>query len=136
MKTLFLLLAVLGISPAFALDFSWDHGRDRGGRADYCTASDRGWEEHWSGHSSCGECLRKHGKCVERCYEKEYRVTVTGLVRDRWNNTEREEEFSAYGHSEWDAEDRALRDCRYRDAYDCRVKSRDTENREVSSRSC
>lgn len=121
-------------------DRDWRGGRDgRGGhheRADFCTYQDKGWEEHWSGHDSCQECTRKHGKCVETCYTKEYKVVVTGLVRDRWSNSEREEEFVGYGQSEWRAESDAYQACQYRNAYNCQVKRRDTDNREISRSMC
>lgn len=106
------------------------------GRADYCTAQDKGWEEHWGGHSSCSECLRKHGKCVETCYSKEYKVVVTGIVRDGWSNTDREEEFFGVGDSEWQAESEALRNCSWRNAYNCRTKSSESRDNLVSSNRC
>lgn len=106
------------------------------GRADYCTYQDKGWEEHWRGHDSCQDCLRKHGKCVETCYSKSYKVKVTGSVRDYWNNSEREEEFLGYGESEWRAESEAIQACQYRNASNCQVANRDTESREISRSTC
>ena len=97
-----------------------------------CSASDTGWEEHWSGHSSCGDCLQDHGKCVEKCYEAREVCDVQGT-----DYAGRTITFSARGPDRWSAESEARRQCEWsRDMRSCVVTSCRSDNLLVSSRSC
>lgn len=96
----------------------------------YCEANDRGWEEHGS-HSSCGECLARHDRCTETCYEKSYSCTAKGTNRDGSS-----ESFEAYSDfSENDARNQALNRCSSR-ASGCSVSSCNDNSRITSSRGC
>jgi hypothetical protein len=96
-----------------------------------CTASDRGWEEHWGGHHSCGECLSKHGECVETCTAETQVCQAKGLD---WNG----QLVTVTGESSdrWDAERRAWDSCQYRGLRDCRVESCESRDEQISRRSC
>lgn len=97
-----------------------------------CSAQDRGWEEHFGGHGSCGSCLQKHGECVETCTEQREMCEVEGL--DYYGRTRR---YMAMGPDRWSAESEARRQCEWdRDNRSCRTISCRAENRTVSSRSC
>lgn len=124
--------------------FGRDHGRggmdrggmDRGGmdRGGYgnlsCRATDNGWEEHWGGHSDCRSCVAVHGNCTERCSREEYVCEAQG---QRFG---RQETYRATDSSRFQAEDRALRDCRMSRAERCTIKSCNTRSEVVSTRSC
>jgi hypothetical protein len=96
-----------------------------------CNYSDKGWEEHFSGHSSCGDCLADHGECVERCYEEYYTCTARGT--DYYG---RVEVVRGMSDREWQAEDEALNECSYRRLSNCRIQNCDRDNELVSSRNC
>lgn len=95
-----------------------------------CSASDTGWEEHWSGHSTCSDCLRKHGKCRETCRTTVYSCEAQGIDYRGYA-------MNVFGrdYSRWDAERQALRSCQryYRN---CRVVQCTTSSETVSTRSC
>jgi len=129
------------ISEGLAIedDFS-SFDSDRRGRLE-CTASDRGWEEHWGGHRDCRECLRKHGKCVEKCYINEFVATAEG-----YNHGYRYTEMAS-GDSRWEAERRAIRRCEMRgdrgrrgrhgrDNNRCRVINVESRKNLYSNRNC
>lgn len=95
-----------------------------------CSARDKGWEEHWGGHDSCGSCQSKHGDCVETC-SLEYstcdavgvdylgnQITVKGAGDDRYN-----------------AAQVAVNLCQ-RNFANCRVVNCNSEAEQVSSRYC
>lgn len=111
-----------------------DRGWERGNVT--CSATDNGWEEHFGGHSDCRSCLAKHGSCTERCTIAQYRCQAEGRVRDHRTGRTRVETFFGQGSSRWDAEDEALRDCRWSRAESCQIKTCLTDQREVSRRSC
>lgn len=97
-----------------------------------CSASDSKWEEHWSGHSSCGDCLQDHGKCVEKCYEAREICEVQGTDYDGRTMT-----FSARGPDRYTAESEARRQCEWSYGMrSCIVTSCRSDNLLVSSRSC
>lgn len=97
-----------------------------------CSASDTGWEEHWSGHSSCGSCLQEHGSCTEKCYEEREICDVQGTDYSGRTMT-----FSARGPDRWSAESEARRQCEWsRDMRSCVVTSCRSDNLLISSRSC
>lgn len=122
----------------------WD--RDRGNRDDWsrrpirrpgygrniqCTATDTGWEEHWGGHSSCRECLKEHGNCVERCSEVYHSCEVTGRDRSGYTRT-----FYGIGSAEWEARDEATDRC-YRSGFDsCSRALCRKESEQISSQRC
>ena len=109
-----------------------DWGYDRRGRYEnvVCSAEDKGWEEHWGGHSSCDVCLSKHGECVESCHEQSYRCTAEGS--DQTGSTQT---FQAQDITRWRAEDEALYRCQ-RYLYNCRITSCQEEQQLVSRRDC
>ncbi|MCB0390212.1 MAG: hypothetical protein KDD58_02920 [Bdellovibrionales bacterium] len=117
-----------------------DHDRDydmrRGdGRRDrgrvQCEASDNGWEEHWGGHGSCRECLRKHGDCIETCYSTFVQCKAEGRSRYGYRD-----EFKAEGQRRYLVEDRAIERCRRAGYQECRSKGCTTEKEIESRRSC
>ncbi len=95
--------------------------RWRGRQEITCSASDRGWEEHWGGHRSrgfdlgrleqtaCADCRKKHGKCTIHCVTEEFRCTA----RFRPEQSDSfENEISGDSLSRrFDAEDSALDRC-------------------------
>lgn len=88
-----------------------------------CSAQDRGWEEHFGGHRSCGECMDRHGSCVETCEYSEWTCVVEG---QRWG---RRAEFEGYGYSDREAEREAYRNCEDRGARFCHRVSCHSQNR-------
>lgn len=99
-----------------------------------CTIRDTGWEEHWRGHSSCAACVAKHGHCVEICSETEYECRILG--QDPRDPTGYQRPFYGRGDSQWDAEDRAMWECRRYGYLDCKRDTCDSRSREVSRRYC
>lgn len=95
-----------------------------------CSARDNGWEEHWGGHSSCRECLAKHGNCIETCQERFYTCEAEGTDYRGYRVT-----IEARGGSRYSTEREAVNRCQYR--YDnCRIKQCRETNETVSRRSC
>lgn len=91
-------------------------GNPGSGGAVTCKAQDRGHEEHWGGHYSCGECLQKHGECVETCSSVMIECRVDGYDR-----TGRLVSFLGRGYDQWSAQDDAIRACQYNYATNCYV---------------
>lgn len=80
-----------------------------------CKSYDDGWEEHgW--HSSCGECLSRHGGCYERCYKISYRCTAKGTSSDGSQQT-----FQAIGRDRSYTADEALSRCQSSGANNCTI---------------
>ena len=97
-----------------------------------CEASDRGWEEHWNGHNSCGSCLQHHGDCVERCSEQ---VNICESEGISYNGSVRR--FQAAGPDRWMTESEAIRNCEWnRDMRACRIIKCSVQSRTISTRSC
>lgn len=59
---------------------SWPGGGHGGGYppGTTCSYHDTGWEEHWGGHNSCGECLATHNDCNWSCSTDRYVCTAKG----------------------------------------------------------
>ena len=95
-----------------------------------CTSEDTGYEEHWGGHYSCGECLSQHGNCIETCKSQMTECQVQGT--DRYG---RVINFLGRGDARWRAEDDAMRNCYY-NATNCRVTTCQDRQDVVSRRSC
>ncbi|MCB0356946.1 MAG: hypothetical protein KDD40_08060, partial [Bdellovibrionales bacterium] len=121
-------------------DSDHDRGRGRHDRDDYrrrerrhleCVANDEGWEEHWGGHGSCRECLRKHGDCIETCYSTFVQCKAEGRSRYGYRD-----EFKAEGQRRYLVEDRAIERCRRAGYQECRSKGCTTEKEIESRRSC
>lgn len=97
-----------------------------------CSASDRGWEEHWSGHSSCGSCLQAHGECVETCVEQRETCEVRGVDYQGRSRT-----YMASAPDRYSAEYEARRQCEWdRNNSSCSMVTCRSDNKTVSSRSC
>lgn len=97
-----------------------------------CSASDRGWEEHWGGHSSCGSCLQEHGDCTETCKESTQVCEVQG--RDAYGTMVT---FTGVGGDRWSAEAEARRSCEWnRNMRSCVTVSCRSQDRTVSTRRC
>jgi len=96
-----------------------------------CSYQDKGWEEHWRGHGSCGECLAEHGKCVEVC-SMEYEVCDITLEDFEGRQTMNRIRV----RDRWEAENEARNMCFYNRLRSCVVTSCSTEREVVSSRSC
>lgn len=97
-----------------------------------CSASDKGWEEHWGGHSSCGSCLQHHGNCIETCKEISEMCEVEGT--DYYG---RPAIFRAVGVDRYAAESEARRKCEWnRDMRYCRTISCSSQDRVISTRRC
>lgn len=135
--TTFALITLFSLNTFAAGFFDWvrpgrpspyDPGRGRPQVT--CTASDNGWEEHWGSHRSCGECLAKHGDCIETC-SIDYNVCQAEGVDYRGYKMTME----GRGDSRYRAEDEAMSLCQRR--YDnCRIVSCKTSSETVSRRSC
>lgn len=108
----------------------WGNPGHGGGRVT-CTASDNGWEEHWGGHGSCGECVSKHGSCTERCSQESFACRAEGT---NYNGTS--ESFESYGSDEYFARNEALDRCYRMGARNCRSVGCTTSSQVVSTRSC
>lgn len=133
-KTFLLSTAFLWASSfahADGFSFGWGYS-DRGQVT--CKASDAGWEEHWGGHDSCGECLSRHGKCEETCSQQFYSCVVEGKTGR--GHVERTIEFQATGSTRWDAEDRARDRCWRSHATGCRLVTCDSESEVISRKGC
>ena len=100
-------------------------------RADItCKASDRGWEEHWRGHSSCDECLQKHGECVETCSLGYTTCEATGRDYAGVSIT-----LKAAGSDRYEAERAALNFCQ-KSFNNCTISSCSSSSETVSRRDC
>lgn len=95
-----------------------------------CVAVDRGFEEHWGGHSSCSSCLRKHDKCVKKCYEVYYISRAEGI--DEYGN---KVEHVEAGFSRYKAENLALQGCQAK-ANHCKVTDTQRRKELASTRRC
>lgn len=103
-----------------------------GGNRVTCSASDRGWEEHFGGHSDCNSCLRKHGQCVETCSTQSYRSIAEGLDYRGYRMT-----VEARGDSQYQTEREAFERCARMYRYsNCHIVSTSPETEIVSRRSC
>lgn len=96
-----------------------------------CRAGDRGFEEHWGGHASCGECLQKHGECIETCSTTNTECRVEGRDRNGVVLT-----FVGRGRDRWAAESDGIRACQYNYATNCYVVSCNDRQEILSRRSC
>ncbi len=79
-----------------------------------CSASDDGWEEHWGGHSTCGECLSKHGGCAEKCSEVSYSCKAKGTAPNGESISK-----EAIGIDRYQTADEALQRCQASGASNC-----------------
>ncbi len=112
-----------------------DWGRRPGRGVITCSAADRGWEEHWTGHADCRECLRKHGECIESCEQTFNYRACKFEGRDRTGRTQM---FEGQDEDRRQAELEAENKC-FRAGYrDCRFVRCDlNQERElISRRSC
>jgi hypothetical protein len=96
-----------------------------------CTYTDTGWEEHWGGHNSCGECLSKHGNCYETCSTQTEVCEAKGTDRNGTLVT-----VSGESPDRYDSERRAYDSCYYHGLQDCRVDICTTREDQVSRRLC
>lgn len=97
-----------------------------------CSASDRGWEEHWGSHGSCGACLQQHAECIETCVEQRELCEVQGT-----DYQGRQRRYIAVGYDRYSAESEARRQCEWdRNNSNCYTLTCRSDNRTVSSRSC
>lgn len=130
MKALFTFVFVfaLALSSAFA---QWS-GRNPSRRQVTCSASDRGWEEHFGGHRDCGSCLAKHNECVETCSIQSYVCQAKGTTAQG-----RYILFTGQGQNRFEAESEARRRCEWnRNVRSCYITSCSTRSTQVSRRSC
>lgn len=96
-----------------------------------CTYTDNGWEEHFWGHESCGECLSKHGGCTETCSAEIQTCEAKGVDAAGILVT-----VSAEGEDRYEAERHAYDSCFYRGLRDCRVETCNSHSEQVSRREC
>ncbi|MBS1972456.1 MAG: beta-sandwich domain-containing protein [Bdellovibrionales bacterium] len=107
---------------------------NRGNQKISCSATDKGWEEHWGGHGSCGECLKKHGECIETCTATD--VVVYGTGYDVYGRIAK---FEGRGGDSYDARRDMQQVCDYYRLTRCESdpgKSDSTNSDVVSRRSC
>ena len=95
-----------------------------------CSARDRGWEEHWTGHKSCGECFLKHGRCIETCEMSFYTCEAQG--KDYQGNAV---STKGTGDDRFEAERNAIRNCQ-RSFFNCGSVSCNSQNETVSQKEC
>lgn len=106
------------------------HGRHHFG-AITCSYQDSGWEEHWRGHDSCGECLSEHGRCTEVCSAEFEECTVD--IEDQFGRRSTER---VSGRDRWDAARQAEWLCRDSRLRYCQVRECREQREEISRRSC
>lgn len=107
---------------------------NRGNQKITCSAKDRGWEEHWFGHATCGECVAKHGNCTETCEAKDTVVYGTGF--DVYGRIAK---FEGRGGDSYDASRDMRRVCDYYRLSRCESdsgKSDSTHSEVISRTSC
>ncbi|AHZ86730.1 hypothetical protein [Bdellovibrio bacteriovorus] len=132
----FAMICLFSMNVFAASVFDWVKPDRPGDRPGYgrpqvsCSASDDGWEEHWSGHRDCRECLKKHGNCIETCSAKYYACTAEGVDYRGYRMT-----IESRGNTQYAAEREAIDRCHYRYS-NCRITSCNEKNETVSRRSC
>lgn len=107
---------------------------NRGNQNISCSASDKGWEEHWGGHSTCQKCMEKHGDCTETCTATDTVVYGTG-----YDVYGRIAKFEGRGGDSWDARRDMQSVCDYYRLSRCESdsgKSDSTHSDVISRRSC
>lgn len=107
---------------------------NRGNNKVTCSASDKGWEEHWGGHSTCEKCQSKHGDCTETCEATDTVVYGTG-----YDVYGRIAKFEGRGGDSYDARNDMRRVCDYYRLSRCESdssKSDSTHSEVISRRSC
>lgn len=95
-----------------------------------CSAVDRGSEEHWGGHNSCGECLREHGHCVEVCSLSFFTCEARG--RDYQGNSI---SLKGSGSDRYEAERNAINFCE-RNFSNCSVYNCTSDSEQISRAEC
>src|SRR5207253_828198 len=115
------LFCLSGVIAHAQSELGWGRGNVQ------CTSTDTGWEEHWGGHASCEECLRKHGSCVETCSSTYYVCQTQGT--DQSGRTFTNE---GRGDTRYEAEDEAMRACYYYRYQGCRVTNCNQNSETVS----
>lgn len=123
-------VATAGSSSSSSRPDRYDDRHDRYRPRVSCTVQDRGHEEHYGGHRSCGECERRHGSCVETCRADYYSCKAEGRDYRGYTMT-----IEAKGETRYEAENVAMRRCD-RQLSDCRPVSCNSESETVSRRSC
>ncbi len=122
-------MSLISFETAYA---QYRPGRHQAPASYSCTYTETGWEEHWSGHSSCGACLQKHGECRETCSESMDVCTVQGTTNQGYIRI-----FSASGPNRYRAESEAYRACQWdRNMIECKPLNCSTQSRVVSRRAC
>ncbi|MGE5086321.1 MAG: hypothetical protein ACM3MG_08495 [Bacillota bacterium] len=121
MKSFFIALA-LGLSLFSANTFA--------GNDVTCRSSDRGWEEHSNGHPTCGECLQRHGRCIESCSIEYVTCEVTGRDYAGTSIT-----LQVSGSDRYEAERAALNFCQ-RSFNNCSISNCSTSSDTVSRKEC
>lgn len=107
---------------------------NRGNTQVTCSASDKGWEEHWGGHSTCEKCMGKHGDCTETCEATDTVVYGTG-----YDVYGRIAKFEGRGGDSYDARRDMQSVCDYYRLSRCESdsgKSDSTHSEVISRRSC
>lgn len=99
-----------------------------------CRSYDSGWEEHFGGHASCGECTKKHGHCYEECTAVHYTCTAEGERASGQSSFT--ESFQASDASQWRAQDEALDRCYQSGDSNCHSENCNSENEVVSHHNC
>ncbi len=127
-------------------------GRGYGRTAYSCSATDKGWEEHWGGHHGRGYDLRNsrseacrsckkpngpHGSCNVTCGVPEFRCRAEFVPR---SSEGRSGTVRGYlEETQYRAEESALDNCRrdfWREEGRCRIRSCDQESRTVLRERC
>jgi hypothetical protein len=101
-----------------------------------CKAFDYGWEEHFGGHNSCGECKRAHRTCERRCSAEMYVAVAEGVHRRRGGGRAIERVRGAPSYDRWRAQDSALDECEYSGLRRCRIVDVRSQWEEISRRDC
>ena len=96
-----------------------------------CSASDRGFEEHLSGHRDCRSCLRSHDRCIETCEEQTY--VCSGVGTNRYG---RSVDIVGVGATRFEAQNEIEDECYYSRLANCRILRCDIDRRAVSQRAC
>lgn len=110
-----------------------------------CRAYDGGSTEEHAPHYSCDDCLSAHSNCEMRCFSYDYTCRAEGSIerlvevvdpvtkRVVLERRIERQTFSETSHTEYQARERALRECYFSGAMNCSM-STCNENSSISSR--
>lgn len=100
-----------------------------------CAAYATRGERHREGHRDCRSCERMHRDCYQSCGRRTYQVEVIGQVAN-FGKVKVWKRWTAYGETRWQAEEKAMRECRWARADRCHVNRASVGHREMRRFDC